>query len=157
MSGLSTRLRLALAAALCVLPLGLVWSTSPGFLTAGYIIYGDCSYSVETYCTNDAYVPGYYVPGSRILGADASARVFLVFAAVVLGLAALRTRTEALKRVVRAATVAAGIAFVLAVSQRATLTIACLAGALGLVVPLVWRVPLKAENSGGLDAGRGSR
>jgi hypothetical protein len=139
--GLTTRVRLALAAALCVLPLGLVWSASAGFLTSGYIIYGDCSYSVETYCTNDYYVPGYYLPGSRVLGADVPARVFLVFAAVVLGLAAIRARTELTRRLVRAATVATGIALVVAVSQRATLPIACLAGALALVAPLVWRTP----------------
>ena len=154
MFGLSTRVRLALAAVLCVLPLGLVWSTTTGFLTAGYIIYGDCSYSVETYCTTDTYIPGYYLPGSRILGADASARVFLVFAAFVLAYAALRTRTATTKRLVRAATVATGIALVLAVSQRATLTIACLAGALALAVPLVWRVP---RNPGGFVPGGASR
>jgi hypothetical protein len=136
--GLTTQVRLALGAALCVLPLGLVWSASAGFLTSGYVIYGDCSYSVETYCTNDYYVPGSYIPGSQALGADVSARVFLVFAAIVLALAAVRTRTPATKRLVRAASGACGIALVLAVSQRATLPIACLAGALALVAPLVW-------------------
>ncbi|MDT4940850.1 MAG: hypothetical protein QOJ34_939 [Pseudonocardiales bacterium] len=144
MSGLSTRVRLALAAALCVLPLGLVWSTSAGFLTSGYVIYGDCGYTADEYCTTDSYVPGYYLPGSRVLGADASARVFLVFAALVLGYIAVRTRTAATRRLARAATVSAGIALALAVSQRATLTIACLAGALLLVVPLVWRTPGKS-------------
>jgi len=138
-SGLSTRARLAVGAALCVLPLGLVWSTSPGFLTSGFLIYGDCGYSVEEYCTTDSYLPGAYIPGSHIVGAQATVRVFLVFAALVLAYAAARTRTPATKRLVRAATGAIGVALALALSQRAVLTVACLAVALGLVVPLVWR------------------
>ena len=140
-SRLSTRSRLAVSAALCVLPLGLVWSTSPGFLTSGFVIYGDCGYSAEEYCTTDSYIPGAYIPGSHIVGAQATARVFLVFAALVLACAAARTRTPATKRLVRAATGAIGIALALALSQRAVLTLACLAIALGMVGPLVWRRP----------------
>jgi hypothetical protein len=144
-SGLPTRVRLAVSAALCVLPLGLVWSTSPGFLTAGYVIYGDCAYSVEEVCTTDTYIPGGYLPGSHIVGAQATARVFLVLAALVLAYAAARTRTPTTKRLVRAATGAIGIALALALSQRAVLTLACLAIALALVVPLVWRTPRAAS------------
>jgi hypothetical protein len=154
MTGLSTRVRLAVGAALCVLPLGLVWSTSAGFLTAGYVIYGDCGYSVEEYCTTDAYVPGVYLPGSHVTGAQATARVFLVFAALVLAYAAARARTPATKRLVRAATGAIGIALALALSQRAVLTLACLGLALVLTVPLVWNT---ARKPGVFVPGRASR
>ena len=139
--GLSTRVRLAVAAGLSALPLGLVWSTSPGFLTPGFLIYGDCDYSVEEVCTQNTYVPGAYIPGGHFVGAQASSRVFLVFAALVLLLAATRVRTPLTKRLVRAATGALGIALALAVSQRAVSTLACLSLALGLVAPLVWRTP----------------
>lgn len=138
MRGLSTSARLALAAALTVLPLGLVWSSTSGFLTTGIYLTGNCGYVDYVYCTPDSYIPGSYIPGGHVLGAQASARVFLVFAALVLGFAARRTRTEASKRLVRVATGALGIALALAVSQRAPLAIACLIGALVLVVPLVW-------------------
>jgi hypothetical protein len=152
--GLPTRARLAVGAALCLLPLGLVWSTSAGFLTAGYVIYGDCAYSVDEVCTPDYYVPGSYIPGSHITGAQATARVFLIFAALVLAYAASRTRTPTTKRLVRAATGAIGIALALALSQRAVLTLACLSFALVLVAPLVWRGP---RESGVFVPGRASR
>ena len=145
MSGLPTRVRLAAGAALCVLPLGLVWSTSPGFFTPGTVIYGDCDYSVEEICTPDYYIPGAYISGSHFVGAQSTARVFLVFAALVLAYAAVRTRTPATRRLVRAGTVAVGIALALAMSQRAVLTLACLAVALVLVAPLVWN---SRENRG---------
>lgn len=141
MHGLPTKARLAVSAALCVLPLGLVWSTSAGFLTTGFVIYGDCGYSVEEYCTTDTYVPGAYIPGSHIVGAQATARVFLVLAAFALAFAATRIRTPATKRLVRGATGAIGIALALALAQRAVSTVACLAFALVLTVPLVWNTP----------------
>lgn len=141
MRGLPTNVRLAAGAALCVLPLGLVWSTSYGFFSYGYVLYGDCAYSSDTVCTPDTYVPGAYLPGSDVVGAQATARVFLVFAACVLVFAATRLRTAATKRLVRAATGSIGIALALAVAQRAVSPTACLAFALGLVAPLVWRMP----------------
>jgi hypothetical protein len=154
---LPTDIRLALGAVLCVLPLGLTWSTSPGFLTAGYVIYGDCAYSVDEVCTPDAYIPGSYLPGTHIVGAQATARIFLVFAAFVLAQAAARTRTPAAKRVVRAATVAIGIALALALSQRAVSTVACLSLALVLVAPLVWRARTTGRNPGVFVPGGRSR
>jgi hypothetical protein len=146
--GPATQVRLAIGAALCVLPLGLVWSTSPGFRTAGYVIYGDCGYSIEQVCTSDTYVPGSYFPGSHIVGAQASARVFLVVAAVGLAYAASRTRTPATRRLARAATGAIGVALALALAQRAVLTVACLAVTLVLVVPLVLRSPRTGSDPG---------
>jgi hypothetical protein len=141
MSPLPTPLRLWFGAALCVLPIGLVWSTTPGFVTLGTTLYGDCSYSVETYCVSDTYIPGTYLPGHHVLGAQTSARVFLVLAAALLVFAATRLRTEFTKRLVRVATAAMAIAVVLALSNRAILTSVCLAIGLGLVGPLVWRQP----------------
>jgi hypothetical protein len=139
MHGMPTRLRLALGAALCVLPLGMVWATGPGFVTVGYAIYGDCGYSVEEYCTTDAYIPGSYIAGAHVVGAQATARVFLVLSASVLAYAATRVRTPATRRLVRVATGAIGIALALALAERAVPATICLAAALVLVVPLVWR------------------
>lgn len=139
--GLPTNVRLAAGAALCLLPLGLVWSASPGFVSFGFISYGDCGYSVDEVCTPDTYVPGGYFPGSHLVGAQATARVFLVLAAIVLAYAATRIRTPATKRLVRVATGAIGIALALALSQRAVSTVACLAFALVLTAPLVWNTP----------------
>jgi hypothetical protein len=139
--GLPTNVRLAVGAALCVLPLGLVWSTSYGFLSYGYVIYGDCAYSVDEVCTPDTYVPGAYVPGSHVVGAQVTARIFLVFAAFAVAFAATQIRTAATKRLVRVATGAIGIALALALSQRAVSAVVCLAFALALTVPLVWNTP----------------
>jgi hypothetical protein len=154
MAGLPTRLRLALGAGLCALPLGLVWSANPGFLTAGYIIYGDCGYSVDEYCTTDTYIPGAYIPGSHAVGAQVGARVFLVFAALVLAYVAARPRTAATKRLTRAATAGIAAALALALAARAAPAAICLAGAFALTAPLVWRRP---RNQGFLASGRRSR
>jgi hypothetical protein len=154
MRGLPTNARLAVGAALCVLPLGLVWSASYGFVSFGYVIYGDCAYSVDEVCTPDTYVPGAYIPGSHVVGAQATARVFLALAAVALVFAASRIRTPATKRLVRVATGAIGIALALAVSERAVSAIVCLAIALVLTVPLVWNKP---RNAGVFVPGRTSR
>jgi len=140
-AGLPTRLRLAISAGLCALPLGLVWSASPGFLTAGYIIYGDCGYTEDTYCTTDTYIPGAYIPGSQAVGAQAAARVFLVFAALVLAYVATRDRTARTKRLARAATIGIGAALALALAGRAVPAVICLAPALALTAPLVWGRP----------------
>lgn len=107
--GLPTELRLAIGAALCVLPLGLTWSTDHGF-RAGHAT-----------------------------GAQVNARVLLVLGALALGCAAARRRTPATQRLVRVATGTIGIAFALAVSERAVLAVICLAFALALVVPPAWR------------------
>lgn len=135
---LTTTARLWLGAALCALPLGLVWSTSPGFLTSGMILPGDCGYSESYYCTLDTYIPGAYVPGHHLLGSQAPARVFLVLAALVLAYAAVRQRTAFTKRLVRAATVAMAVALALAMAGHAVSTVLCQLGGLALVAPLVW-------------------
>jgi hypothetical protein len=109
MSRLPTPLRLWAAAGLCILPLGLVWSSR-----------------------------GSYRPGQHVLGSETSARVFLIFAAVVLALAAIRARTAFTRRLVRAATGGLGVVVALALAYRATLTLVCAVLALALVAPLVW-------------------
>jgi len=85
---------------------------SRGFLSTGYTIYGDCSYTADTYCVSDVYFPGHYVPGG--LGSDAPVRVFLVLAAAAFVLAAVRRRTPRTRQVARVGTVALGIAAALA-------------------------------------------
>jgi hypothetical protein len=155
--GLPTNVRLAVGGALCLLPLGLVWSASSGFVSFGYVIYGDCAYSVDEVCTPDTYVPGAYLPGSHVVGAQATARVFLVLAALVLGFAASRIRTPATKRLVRVATGAIGAALALAVAERAVSAVVCLVFALGLVAPLVWPNPMNSRKSGVFVPGPASR
>jgi hypothetical protein len=138
--GLSTPVRLWVAAALCLVPLGLVWSRTASQFTIGYTIYGTCSYAEPgTYCTEDAYVPGTFTPGSSLHGFSTSARVFLVFAAVVLAWVASQPRTSDTRRWARLAVIGIIIALVLSVSARSTASIACLLAALGLAGPPVWR------------------
>ncbi len=138
---LPTWLRLWAAAALCVLPLGLLWPARPGPLSLGYTLYGDCNYTANEYCTPAAFVPGSYLPGHAVLAAQAPARVFLVFAAVVVAHAGSRVRTAATRRFVRAATAALGIVAALALADHAILPLVCVLLALALVAPLVWRAP----------------
>ena len=129
---MTTPARLLFAAALCVLPLGFVWS---GGVTSGYVVFGDCSYSENYYC-----VPDYYVPGTpyHSLVSEAPIRVFLVLAAAAFVLCASHVRTEATKHVARAGCLSAGVAAALAAGNGATRVLLCLVGALVLVVPLVW-------------------
>jgi hypothetical protein len=136
---LPTRVRLWAGALLCVLPLGLVWAATPGLLTAGITIFGDCGYSVEEFCTPDTYIPGAYLPGEQSLGTQVTARVFLVLAAAILGYAASRRRTPFTRRLVRMSTAAIAIAAALAAADRAGAPLVCLLAALALVAPLVWR------------------
>jgi hypothetical protein len=138
LSRLPTVLRLQAAAALCVLPLGLVWPSSARSLTFGTTLPGHCGGGFD-FCTPGA--PGSYLPGQHILGVQAPARVFLMFAAAVLVLAATRTRTPFTKRLVRAATGTLGIAATLAVAYHAVPTLVCVVAAMALVTPLVWRRP----------------
>lgn len=125
-----TPARLLFAAALCVLPLGFVWS---GGVTAGYVLYGDCSYSEDYYC-----VPDYYVPGTpyHSLVSEAPIRVFLVFAAVAFLVCAGHVRTEATRRLARAGCASAAIAAAMAAGNGSTRVLLCLVAALVLVVPL---------------------
>jgi hypothetical protein len=137
-----THLRLWAAAALAVVPLGLTWTQSAGTFTLGTTIYGDCGYAGDDYvCNPDVYVPGTYFPGSHVLGAGSPARVFLVFAAVVLAWAAARPRTPRSRRWVRLATIAAAFALALALGARAVPTAVCLTAALALAGPPAWRRP----------------
>ena len=126
-----TPARLLFAAALCVLPLGFVWS---GGVTSGYVLYGDCSYTSDYYC-----VPDYYVPGTpyHSLVSQAPIRVFLVLAAVAFVVCASHVRTEATRRLGRAGCASAAIAAALAAGNGSTRILLCLVAALALVVPLV--------------------
>jgi hypothetical protein len=128
----TTPARLLFAAALCVLPLGFVWT---GGVTSGYVVFGDCSYSENYYC-----VPDYYVPGTpyHSLVSQAPIRVFLVLAAVAFVVCASHVRTEATRRLARAGCVSAAIAAALAAGNGSTRILLCLVGALALVAPLVW-------------------
>ena len=128
---MTTPARLLFAAALCVLPLGFVWS---GGVTSGYVVFGDCSYSENYYC-----VPDYYVPGTpyRSLVSEAPIRVFLVLAAAAFVVCASHVRTEATKTVARVGCLSAAVAAALAAGNGSTRVLLCLIGALVLVVPLV--------------------
>jgi hypothetical protein len=141
LSRLPTTARLWSAAALCLGTLGLRWSVTNGFLTPGYVYFGDCGYSTEEYCTPDQYLPGTFVPGSQLHGYSMSARVFVVFAGLVLAAVAGRVRTAATRRLARLATAAIGVAAVLAAADRAVLALICLVLALALTVPVVWSGP----------------
>jgi hypothetical protein len=77
--------------------------------------------------------------GVLMLGAQASARVFLAFAAAALAWVATRVRTPATRRVARLATVALAGALVLAVRDRAVPAVLCLGLALVLTAPPAWR------------------
>lgn len=135
---LSTEARLGGAAVLCLVTLGVRWSLTSGFLTPGYVYFGDCGYSEDYYCTPDQFVPGTFVPGSELHGYSTSARVFIVFAAVILAAVAVRVRTDTTRRWARLATASVGIAAVLAAAERSILALSCLLPALALTVPLVW-------------------
>jgi hypothetical protein len=134
---LPTPARLWAAAALCVLPLGLTWSTRTSS-TLGYTIYGNCGYDSDIYaCTPDTYVPGTF-SAEHVTGAASPARVFLVFAALALAWVATRPRTEQTRRVARLAAGAALFALVLALGARAVPAVVCLTAALALAAPPVW-------------------
>lgn len=130
----STEQRLWAAAALCLVPLGLLWSASAGFLGVGTTLYGSCS---DGYCTPDLYIPGYYTPGTQTLVAQSPVRVFLIFAAAALIWTATRTRTASTLRAARLATAAIGLTAVLAAANAVPLVLVCTGGALALLVPLV--------------------
>jgi hypothetical protein len=155
LDGLSTELRLWLAAGLAVVPMGLVWSVSSGLHTPGPILYGDCGYVEDGYaCTPDQYLPGIYLPGSVTLVSQSPIRVFLVFAIGGLVGLALRPRTETTLRVARAVTLALAATAVLAAAHHATLTVVCMVLALTLLARPVWR---PVPSGGVLASGQSSR
>lgn len=135
---LSTGARLWGGAVLCLVTLGVRWSVTPGYLTPGYFYAGDCSYTDNYYCTPDQFVPGTFLPGGELHGYSMSARVFIVFAAVVLAAVAMRVRTDGTRRWARLATVSIGIAAVLAAADRSILPLICLLLALALAARPVW-------------------
>lgn len=128
---MTTPARLVAAAALCVLPLGFVWS---GGVTSGYVVFGDCSYSDSYYCAPDQYVPG---TAYHSLVTQAPIRVFLVLAAVAFLVCAGQTRTHATKQLARAGCVSAAVAAALAAGNGSSRILLCLLAALVLVGPLV--------------------
>jgi hypothetical protein len=138
---LPTALRLWAAAALCVVPLGLSWSFSSGFLTPGYYLYGDCGYRSDAYCTPDQYVPGSYLPGHSTIVSQSPLRVFLILAAAALVFTATRVRTDATRRVARVGTGAMATGAVLAAGNGAPVVLICLVGALVLAAPPAWNKP----------------
>ncbi|MGN6605829.1 MAG: hypothetical protein ACTHMS_02295 [Jatrophihabitans sp.] len=137
---LGTSARLALASLLAVLPLGLVWSRTSGYLTLPSYDPGTCTYAdAGDLCYEPTSTPGSYVPGSVLHGYSTSARVLLVAAAVLLLVCAVRRRTAATLRLARAACVVLAAGAALALAGRASGSLVSLGIALALVVPLVWR------------------
>lgn len=125
--------RLWAAVALCIVALGLVWSTSPGNLTPGHVGPNYCD--SDGYCTPGSYTPGGYVPGRTEFVSQSPIRIFLIAAALALVYVATRTGASA-HRFTRAAIGCLGVAGVLAAAHRATLPLVCVAVALALVVSL---------------------
>jgi hypothetical protein len=126
-----TRTRLWAAAALCLLPLGFVWS---GGVTSGYVLFGDCDYTENSYCVPDQYVPG--TPYHSLV-LQAPIRVFLVAAAVGFLLCATRRRTLLTRRVARVACASTAVAALLAAGNGSPRILVCLVAALALVAPVV--------------------
>lgn len=143
LSELRTPVRLWAAALLCLAPMGLRWSASPGYLNTGYTIYGDCGYTDYDYCTPDYYVPGYYIPGKDVLVSESPIRVFLVLAAIAFLVAALRTRTATTRNLARGGTVCLALAAVLCAANNATLVLVCMLAGLALTARPVWGVGLR--------------
>ena len=137
---LPTAARLWLAALLSLVPLGLVWSATAGFLTLAYYNPGTCDYAEPgTYCTPESYTPGTYVPGTTLHGFSTAPRIFLVAAFVALLVCAVSTRTAGTLRLARTACgcLAAGAAF--AIGYRSAGSAVALTAALALVLPVVRR------------------
>lgn len=144
----SGSVRLALAAALCVVSLGVGWGATPGsegYVTPGYIVpngsvspvTGEYSVGPGQYYAG-TFIPG--TPGAESPGYESDARVLLVPALVGLVLAARRrTGDDRAIRLARRSTVALAVAAVLAVGTAAT-TAAVVAtiGALVLAASVTW-------------------
>lgn len=134
-----TTLRLWVAAGLSVVPLGMLWSFSPGLQTAGTTIYGGCD--SDGFCTPDVYTPGIFLPGQTTTASQAPIRVFLVGAFVALAYVAARTRTAATRRIARAGTVCLVVAALLAAGHHSPRALVCVLAALALSAPPAWRTP----------------
>jgi hypothetical protein len=135
--GVPTTVRLWAAAGLSLLPLGMVWTVTPGFQTAGTTILGGCD--SDGYCTPDVYTPGIFLPGSVNTAAQAPIRVFLVGAFVALAVAAARRRTPQTRRIARAGTACLLVAALLAAGHGASRPFLCVLAALLLAAPPAWR------------------
>lgn len=136
-SGLPTTARLWAAAGVSLLPLGMVWTVTPGLQTAGTTILGSCD--ADGYCTPDYYTPGIFLPGDVMTAAQAPIRVFLVGAFVALAVAAARPRTQRTRRIARVGTACLLVAALLAAGHGASRPLLCVLAALFLAVPPVWR------------------
>jgi len=135
--GWPTTVRLWAAAGLSLLPLGMVWTVTPGLQTAGTTIFGGCD--SDGFCTPDVYTPGIYLPGGVVTAAQAPIRVFLVGAFVALAVAAARRRTPLTRRIARAGTACLLIAALLAAGDGASRPLLCVLAALLLAAPPAWR------------------
>jgi len=135
--GWPTGLRLWAAAGLSLLPLGMVWTVTPGLQTAGTTILGGCD--ADGFCTPDVYTPGIFLPGGVATAAQAPIRVFLVGAFVALAVAAARRRTPLTRRIARAGTACLLIAALLAAGDGASRPLLCVLAALLLAAPPAWR------------------
>ena len=135
--GWPTALRLWAAAGLSVLPLGTVWTVTPGLQTAGTTILGGCD--ADGFCTPDVYTPGIFLPGGAVTAAQAPIRVFLVGAFAALAVAAARRRTPLTRRIARAGTACLLVAALLAAGHGASRALLCVLAALLLAAPPAWR------------------
>ncbi|QGG96426.1 hypothetical protein [Actinomarinicola tropica] len=147
--------RLRAAAALCVVSLGLGWSTSlaslgyqtPGMnLSTTYVspISGDLD-------IGSTYVPGWWVAGDPLRtakGHESDVRVVLVPAALVLAAAAQRrVRSAQLARATRVAVAAIAILVLVALSRGMLAAAASMVVALALAAPEVSSHPLVRRSS----------
>ena len=130
LAGLTTRARLWVGTALCVLPLGLAWSKIPSGLASGLFqgcnsiagLQGNQSvlaYGLPTGILSCEVIVTSILstPGHAVLGSQMPARVLLVFTALLLAYAATHWRTTLTQRLVRAATGAMDVAAVLLMGE----------------------------------------
>lgn len=144
MARLSTTIRLALAAALALVSLGLVWRVdagTPGMFMGGlqltnqYNPYTGNLDLVTQYNPISNYLPG--SPGAVVYGNQVPMRVVLVPAAVAL-LVASRLRGRAGRRLARLAVIGLTVATAFALAERATSPAIACAVAVALAGSTLW-------------------
>jgi hypothetical protein len=139
-SSVPTTLRLWLAALLAAAaPTANLLSNDYGVLTPGFILPSDCGYSTGPFCTPGAFVPGSFVPGTLTTANQAQLRLLVWGSVVVLALVASRRRTLASRRVARLASLGLVGALAVGLSERSSLVVLLLTGALLLAAPPLWR------------------
>jgi hypothetical protein len=139
-SAVPTTLRLWLAALLAAaVPTANLLSHGYSYLTPGYTLAGDCGYSDGPYCTPAVFVPGSFVPGTLTTANQAQLRLLVWASAVVLALVASRRRTLGSRRIARLASLGLVGALAVGLSERSSLVVLLLTGALLLVAPPLWR------------------